>query len=50
MIQAGLVESARALAHVEDVEPQLFRYPAVDPRSFRRRVQEVFGPPAARSE
>jgi len=41
MIDRGLVEPARALAYFEEIEPELFRFPAVDPRAFRRRVQET---------
>ncbi len=44
MVEAGLVLPARALAYFEEVEPELYRYPAVDPRSFRERVEETFGP------
>ncbi len=43
MVEGGLVVPARALAYFREIEPELFRYPAVDPRSFRRRVEEAFG-------
>jgi hypothetical protein len=43
MVRRGLVDPERALAYLDEVEPELFRYPAVDPRSFRRRVKEAFG-------
>jgi len=42
MIEAGLVEPARALAYFADIERELYRFPAVDPRSFRRRVEDAF--------
>lgn len=45
MIEAGLVEPARALTYFEEIERGLYRYPALDPRSFRRRVEETFGSP-----
>lgn len=43
MIEAGLVEPERALAYFADIELELYRFPAVDPRSFRRRVEDTFG-------
>ena len=43
MVEAGLVEPARALLYFADIEPELFRYPALDPRSFRRRLEDAFG-------
>ena len=33
---------ARALALFEEIEPELFRFPAVDAASFKRRVEEAF--------
>jgi len=44
MIARGLVEPAHAWRDFEAIEPELYRYPAVDPRSFRRAVEEIFGP------
>ncbi|MGH3104099.1 MAG: DUF6036 family nucleotidyltransferase [Gaiellaceae bacterium] len=49
LVEAGLVLPARALSYFAEIEPELFRYPAVDPRSFRRRVEETFGPGAGQS-
>lgn len=43
MRQRGLVDPVRALAYLEEIEPELYRYPAVDPRSFRSRVEEALG-------
>jgi hypothetical protein len=42
MLERGLVEPATALAFFEQVEPELFRFPAVDPRAFRARVEAAF--------
>lgn len=42
MVELGLVERSRALAYFEEIEPELFRFPAVDPRAFRRRVEGAF--------
>lgn len=45
MLGCGLINPARALAHFEAIEPELYRYPALDPPSFRRAVEEAFGLP-----
>ena len=42
MIGRGLVDPAQALAYFEEIEPELFRFPSIDPRAFRRRVDEAF--------
>ena len=44
LIVRGLVDPSRAVRYYEEIEPDLYRYPAVDPRSFRRRVEEAFRP------
>ncbi len=41
MIQRGLVEPVRALELLDAVWPDLNRYPAIDPRSFRRAAEEI---------
>lgn len=43
MIAAGLVDPADALAQFESIEPEPYRFPAIDPDSFRRSVKELFG-------
>ena len=43
MMQRGLVQPPRLLELFGRIEPQLFRYPAVDPPSFRRAVESVAG-------
>jgi hypothetical protein len=40
MLRRGLVTPSRLMAYFEAVEPYLFRYPAVDPISLRRRVED----------
>jgi hypothetical protein len=42
MVDRGLVDPARALAFFDEIEPELFRFPAIDPPSFRRRVEDAF--------
>ena len=44
MIERGLVEPDNALAHFDAIEPELYRFPAIDAPTFRRRVEETFGP------
>jgi hypothetical protein len=39
LIDRGLVEPQRLRQLFAAIEPQLYRYPAVDPASFRRRVE-----------
>lgn len=41
MIRRGLVEPRRLLEFLERIEPDLVRYPALDPPSFRRAVEAV---------
>jgi Nucleotidyltransferase of unknown function (DUF6036) len=41
LLRAGLVEAGRALAYFDEIEQELYRYPAVDPASFRSRVEEA---------
>jgi len=41
MLERGLVEPERALLLYEEIEPLLYRFPAVDPASFRRRVERA---------
>ena len=41
MIQRGLVEAARLLELFTAIENQLYRYPAVDPPSFRQAVEQL---------
>jgi hypothetical protein len=38
-----LVEPGRARAYFAEIEPGLYRFPAVDPRSLRDRVRAAFG-------
>jgi hypothetical protein len=42
LVDTGLVDPARARALFDEIEPQLYRYPAVDPRAFRAAVEEAF--------
>jgi hypothetical protein len=42
MIANGLVDPAEALSQFEAIEPDLYRFPAIDPGSFRKAVVELF--------
>lgn len=43
MIESGLVAPADARAQFNSIEPDLYRFPAIDPASFRKAVDELFG-------
>ena len=43
MLERGLVGREEAYATFESIEPELYRFPAIDPPAFRRRVEELFG-------
>jgi len=43
LLAAGLVERGLLRAAYDEVEPQLYRFPAVDPRRFRANVEAVTG-------
>ncbi len=44
MIRRGLIDPARALQSFDAIEAGLFRYPAIDPKSFRRAAEGIFAP------
>jgi len=41
MVQRGMVDPVRAHELFESIEPELFRYPAIDPATFRAKVERV---------
>jgi len=41
LIDAGLVEPSRLRALFDEIEPDLYRFPAVSPAAFRARVEAV---------
>jgi hypothetical protein len=41
LIGRGLVDRRRLQEYFDAIEPELHRFPAIDPRSFRRAVQAV---------
>jgi len=45
MLDDGLVDPQRLRGLFEDIEPQLYRFPAIDPPSFRRALEEAIATP-----
>jgi len=43
MISDRLVDPAKLRAFYEQIEPELFRYPAIDPPAFRSRLEHALG-------
>ncbi|HEX9983095.1 MAG TPA: DUF6036 family nucleotidyltransferase [Thermoanaerobaculia bacterium] len=43
MLAQGLVDRRRLLALFGQIEPELYRYPALDPASFRQAVEAIAG-------
>lgn len=41
MLSRGLVEPDRLRGYYEEIEPQLHRYPAISPASFRRALEDA---------
>jgi hypothetical protein len=42
MIERGLVDPRQARAYFDRIEPDLYRFPAIDPATFRRAVESAF--------
>ena len=42
MIASGMIDPVEAIAQFEATEPELYRFPAIDPDSFRRSVEKLF--------
>ena len=42
MIATGLVNPAEVLIQFEAIEPELYKFPAIDPVSFREAVEDLF--------
>lgn len=41
MISRGLVDRGELLRRFEQIEPQMYKYPAIDPKRFRSSLEEV---------
>ncbi len=44
LLKRNLIDPGRAMALFECIESEIYRYPAIDPATFRREVGFVFGP------
>jgi hypothetical protein len=44
MLRRGLIVAAQARAYFDQIEGSLYRYPAIDPATFRAAVDAVLGP------
>ncbi len=44
MLARGLVDKRHALEYFAQIEPELYRFPAIDPATFRRAVETTFRP------
>ena len=40
MLDRGMIDGARLLELFAEIESDVFRYPAIDPEAFRRRVHD----------
>jgi hypothetical protein len=43
MLERGLIDPGSALEYFERIEPELYRFPAIDARGFRHRVEDALG-------
>jgi hypothetical protein len=43
MLERGLVEVDRLRSSFDEIEPQLYRFPAIDPADFKQRVEDFLG-------
>jgi hypothetical protein len=41
MLERGLVEPRGLRARFEEIEPQLYRFPAIDPAAFQAQIEQV---------
>lgn len=41
MVAHGLVDPSNVLSQFESIEPDLYRFPAIDPASFRKAVEDL---------
>lgn len=44
MLRQGLIDRAELLRRFEQIEPHLYRFPAIDPATFRRSVERIAHP------
>ena len=44
MLDRGLVQREQLRTYFSEIEPQLYRFPAIDAAGFRRSIEESLGP------
>ncbi|HEY3130624.1 MAG TPA: DUF6036 family nucleotidyltransferase [Acidobacteriota bacterium] len=44
MLRRGLIEPSRVRSFFSSIEPQLYRYPSINPASFKRSLEAILGP------
>ena len=44
MLDRGLIAAETAMTLFDQIEPELYRYPAIDPAAYRRAVVRMFDP------
>ena len=44
LLASGLVNERRLRAYFDEIEPLLYRFPAIDPQTFRTRVESIRTP------
>jgi hypothetical protein len=49
MLRRGLIDAEGLRAAFADIEPQLYRYPAVSPAMFRRALEDLLTEEDART-
>jgi hypothetical protein len=42
MLDRGLIDREKAREYFGRIEPALYRFPAIDPPTFRRGVEDMF--------
>ena len=50
MLASGLIDREELLRHFAKIEPELYRFPTIDPPSFQRRVEAIARRTPARPE
>ena len=45
MLERGLIDRRELRRRFEEIEPQLYRFPAIDPEAFRRALEEALQEP-----
>jgi hypothetical protein len=42
MVERRLVDPGRAISYFDEIEPELFRFPSIDPPRYRSKVRQAF--------